>query len=86
MDRVPGDSFDLSNGRLIHSLDTEGGDFIERGERVLELMVRRPGVRTERLPASPTVVWTTLPPRCLVEAMAADASGSGFSRPRVLSV
>lgn len=50
MDRVPGDSFDLSNGRLIHVLDTEGGDFIERGASVLELMVRRPDVRTDRLP------------------------------------
>ena len=61
MDRVSGDSFDLSNGRLIHALDTEGGDFIERGARVLELMVRRPGVRTERLPASPTVVSRRFP-------------------------
>jgi hypothetical protein len=43
MDRIPGDALDSSDGRLVQTLDTEGGDFIKGGATVLESIIRRPG-------------------------------------------
>jgi hypothetical protein len=62
MDRMPGNSLDSSDGRLIQALDTEGGDFIKRGATVLESIVGCPVCRAKRLPASPAPIATTLPP------------------------
>ena len=42
MDRIPGDSFDSSDGRLIQALDTEGGDFMKGATPILESIIGRP--------------------------------------------
>ena len=81
MNRIPGDSFDSSNGRLVQTFDTEGGDFIKGGATVLESIIRCPGCRAERLPTSLALVATTLSPPGLVKTMANDGSGVAiFSR------
>jgi hypothetical protein len=36
MHGIPGDSFDSSNGGLIETFDTEGGNFLKGGATVLE--------------------------------------------------
>jgi hypothetical protein len=76
MDRIPGNSLDPSDGRLIQALDTEGGDFIKRGATVVESVIRRPDCRAECLPTSLAVVATTLPPPSLVKTMANDGSAA----------
>ena len=78
MDRVPGNSFDSSDGGLIHALDTEGGDFIEPGPTVLESIVGSPVCRAKRLPASPAPIATTLPPSGRVDGVANDGSDVTF--------
>jgi hypothetical protein len=80
MNRIPGNSFDSSDSRLVHTLDTESGDFIKRGVSVLESIIRGPVCRGERLPTSLALVTTTLSPPGLVEAVANDDSEVTFSR------
>ena len=46
MHRIPRDLFDSSNGGLVQTLDTEGGNFIKRGPAVLESSISCPGCRT----------------------------------------
>jgi hypothetical protein len=43
MNRVPGNSLGSSDGRLVHTLDTEGGNFIKGGATVLESIIKCPG-------------------------------------------
>ena len=86
MNRIPGDSLDSSDGRLVQAFDTESGDFIKGGAPVLESIIGCPGCRAECLPTSPALVATTLPPPGRVEAVANDGSGSGFSRARAVPV
>ena len=86
MDRIPSDSLDSSDGRLIQALDTERGDFIKGGATVLESIIGCPGCRAERLPTSSALVATTLPPPSRVEAVANDGSDVAFSRGRAVPV
>ena len=85
MDRVPGNSLDSSDGRLIQAFDAERRNFIKGGSPVLESMIRCTSCRAERLPTSLALVATTLPPPGLVEAVGDDVSGSGFSQRRALA-
>jgi hypothetical protein len=85
MDRIPSDSFDASDGRLIQALDT-GGDFIEPGATVLESIVGCPVCRAERLATRLALVATTLPPPGRVKAVAKDGSDVTFSRARAVLV
>jgi hypothetical protein len=86
MDRIPGHSHDSSHGGLVQPLDAESRHLIQDGATVLESLVRRTGIRAERLPTSPATVSTPFPPLGLVEAVENDGSGVGFSRPRALPV
>ena len=86
MHRIPGDSLDSSNGRLVQTLDSERSDFIKCGEAVLESIISCPGCRAERLPTSLALVATTLPPPGLVEAVGDNLSGSGFFQRCALAV
>jgi hypothetical protein len=80
MHRIPGDSLDSSNGRLVQTLDTERGDFIKRGAAVLESIISCPGCRAARFPTSLALVATTLTPPSCVETMANDGSDVALSR------
>ena len=53
---------------------------------MLEPMVRRPGIRAEGPAAAAAAVATPFSPLGLVEAVANDACGRGFSRQRAFSV
>ena len=75
MDRVPSNSLDPSDGGLVQTFNTEGGDLIKGASPVLESMIRCPDCRAERLPASRATVATALSPSSRVEAMANDGSG-----------
>jgi hypothetical protein len=86
MSCIPGNSFDPSDGGLVQTFDTEGGNFIKRGAAVLKSMIRSTGWQAEGLPANPTQVATTLPPPGLVEAVADDLTNSSLSRQRTLPV
>ncbi len=86
MNRIPGNPLDLSDGGLVHTLHTEGGDLIKDRTPVLKSMIRCPGCRAERLPANLALVATTLPPSSRGEAMANDGSGDAFSRWRAVPV
>jgi len=86
MNRIPGDSLDSSNGRLIEAFDTKGGDFIKRGATVLESIIRCPFCRAECLFTSLTLVATTLSPPGRVKAVANDGSDVTFSRGRAVLV
>ena len=80
MYRIPGDFFDSSNGGLVLTLDTEGGNFIKRGAAVLESMIRSACCRAEGLPTSSTLVATTLSPPGLVETIPNNTPGGSFFR------
>src|SRR5262249_37615523 len=86
MDRIPGNSLNSSDGRLIETFDTEEGDFIKGGETVLESVVRCPDCRAERLSTSLALVATTLSPLSRIEAVANDGSDIAFSRGRTVPV
>jgi hypothetical protein len=86
MNRIPGDSLDSSNGRLVQTLDAEGGDFIKGSVPVLESIIRCPGRRAECLPTSSALVATTLPAPSRVEAVANDGSDVASSRGRTMLV
>ena len=86
MDRIPGNSLDSSDGRLIQALDTEGGDFIKPGATVLESIIRCPVCRAERLSTRPALVATSLPPPGRVKAVANDGSDLALSRGRAVLV
>ena len=80
MDRIPGNSLDASNGRLVQTLDTEGGDLIKDRTPVLESMIGCSGCRAERLPTNLALVATMVFPPGFVESAADEVSGSGFPR------
>jgi len=86
MHSVPGNSLDSSDGGLVQTFDTEGGNLIKDRTTVLESMIRCPGCRAERLTANPAPVATTVPPSSRVEAMANDGSGVASSRSRAVLV
>ena len=86
MDRVPGDSFDSSNGRPIHALDTEGPNFIERGATVLQSITWCLVCRAERLATSLALVATTLSPPGRVKTVPNDGSDFTFSLGRAVLV
>ena len=86
MYRIPCDSLDSSDGGLVQTFDTEGGDFIEDRTPVLESIMRCTGCRAECLAASPAQVSTVLSPSGLVEAVADDMSSSSLPRQRALPV
>ena len=53
-DRIPGNSFESSDGELVQDFDAENHDLIKGGATMLESMVRYQ-IRAERLlPANPT--------------------------------
>jgi hypothetical protein len=77
---IPGDFFDSSNGRLVQTLDTEGGNFIKRVAAMLESIISCPGCRAERLSTSLTLVATSFSPPRLVETVANNGSRVTFFR------
>ena len=78
MHRIPRDLFDSSNGGLVQTLDTEGGNFIKRGAAMSESTVGGPRCQGECLPTTPTLVATTLPSPGLVETIANNSPGGSF--------
>jgi hypothetical protein len=60
MHRVPGNSFDSSDRRLVQAFDTQSSNFIQRGAAVLKSMIRCATGQAERLPTSLALVATTL--------------------------
>jgi hypothetical protein len=51
IDRIPGDSLDTSDGRLVQAFDAQGGDLVEGRATMLQSMLRRRGVHAEGLAA-----------------------------------
>ena len=86
MNRIPGDSLDSSDGRLIEAFDTEGGHFIKECAPMLESIIGCPGGRAKSPSTSPALVATTLSPSSPVETVTDNVSCSGFSRPRASPV
>jgi hypothetical protein len=86
MNRVPGNSLDSSDRRLIQTFDTEGGDFIKGRTTVLESIIRCPVCRAECLSTSPALVATTLSLPSRVETVANDGSDFTSSRGRAVLV
>ncbi len=86
MHRIPGNPLDSSDGGLVQTLDTEGGDFVKRGAAELESIISCPGCRGERLRTNLALVAATLASSSLVEAMVNNGSGVGFARWRAVPV
>jgi hypothetical protein len=86
MNRVPGNTLDSSDGRLIQTFDTESSNLIKHRTPVLKSIIRCPGGRAERLSTSPTLVATTLSRPSRVEAVANDGSDVAFLRRRAVLV
>jgi hypothetical protein len=86
MNRIPSDSLDSSNSRLIEAFDTEGGDSVKRGPPMVESIIRCPVCRAERLSTNPTLIATTLSPPSPIEAVANDDSQTAFSGARAVRV
>jgi hypothetical protein len=86
MNRIPADSLDSSDGRLIEAFDTEGGDFIKECGPMLESIIGCPGGRAKGPSTSPALVATTLPRPSPVETVANDRSGTGIFRGRTVPV
>jgi hypothetical protein len=85
MNCIPGDSFDSSDGRLVQTLDTQGGDLIKDCTSMLDSIIWRPSCRAKCLPTNLALVATTLPSCCLVEAMANDGCGAAIFRGRAVA-
>jgi hypothetical protein len=74
MNRIPGNSFDSSDRRLVQAFDTQSSNSIKRGATVLESIIRCATGRGERLPTSLALVATTLSPSSFVKTMANDGA------------
>jgi len=74
--RVPCDSLYARDCGLVQALNTQGSNFVKGYPTVLEPMVGRAGIRTERLSARPASVTTTLSPLGFLESVADNACGS----------
>src|SRR5262249_42746597 len=86
MNRIPGDSLDSSDGRLVEAFDTESRDFVKRGATVLQPIIRCPARRAEGLATRLAPVATTLSASSRIEAVTNDGSAVAFSRGRAMLV
>jgi hypothetical protein len=86
MNRIPGNSFDSSDGGLVEAFHAESGHFIKGGATVVKSVIRRPDCRAECLSASLTQEATTLSPPGPIEPMANDGSCTTVFRGRAVRI
>ena len=78
IDGVPSDLLDSGDGRLVHTLDTKSGDFIERSAAMLEAVIDTAAVPAESPAATLASKPTALAPPSLVESKTNDHSQRWF--------